>query len=692
MSGPRVTTASHDGNGGGDRRSSRDPQNGPPGLQSRRDPQRDPAARAAPECPDRRRRWRGRRHHRRLSPGPARRARRTAGRAGGADGGLDLPLGRSRRPAARRPHADPDEHVRRRAVPAAPGRRPAAGLGRERQHQARLERGAAGGDPPAGRLGTHVRPAAGGDLPPRGRRAVPAGGSRRRDRRVLPAVGRAARPLAAHLRAGGRRPRGRRPDLHPHPRARDRHPRGPARAARAEGAHRPRRRRVRGGRRLRRDVRGRDRAVGGRAAADRADVAPVRGHRGDARGGRGRPRWALRSPAQPARPRPARVLPAGGRRPGRRRLRARPGAVHRDERQVRRDPGRLQRPAAARRLGPPGGDLRERAAPGARARRDRDPAGGQRAGGLHPRQRVLPGRDRGGRTVRGGGLLRARHRRRGRHRQGGGRVDRRRGPGVRRVAHGHPPVRPGLPLALVHPRADRGDVRHLLRHRLPRPAAVLGAAAAHVPRVRLARRARGGVRREGRLGTRRALRPRPRADQGSRGDLGVQDPPSFLDQRRGRARGAPAAGMGGAGLVGVAGRRAPRDPGVGGAVRRVVVRQARGPGPPCRRLPGAGVRQPGRARRRRRHVHPVPERPRRDRDGRHRHPAGGRPLQDRHRHGLGQRGPGVAAAAGARRAGRRRRRRRQRGRGLLRALGAALARGAGAASRPRTCPTPPSPS
>ena len=115
-------------------------------------------------------------------------------------------------------------------------------------------------------------------------------------------------------------------------------------------------------------------------------------------------------------------------------------------------------------------------------------------------------------------------------------------------------------------------------------------------------------------------------------------------------------------------------------------------GPRRRRLPGAGVRQPGGARRRRRHVHPGAERPRRDRDGRHRHPAGGRPLQDRHRHGLGQRGPGVAAAAGARRAGRRRRRRRQRGRGLLRALGAALARGAGGRSRPRTCPTPPSPS
>ena len=45
--------------------------------------------------------------------------------------------------------------------------------------------------------------------------------------------------------------------------------------------------------------------------------------------------------------------------------------------------------------------------------------------GVHARQRVLPGRDRGARAVRGRRLLRARPRGRGRHRQGDGRVDRR---------------------------------------------------------------------------------------------------------------------------------------------------------------------------------------------------------------------------------------------------------------------------
>ena len=327
---------------------------------------------------------------RRLSPGPARRARRTAGRAGGADGGLDLPLGRSRRPAARRPHPDPDEHVRRRAVPAAPGRRPAAGLGRERQHQGRLERGAAGGDPPAGRLGAHVRPAAGGDLP----RARSPSCSRRRISAAwlggcfLPSDGQLdpsqlTSALAAGARAGGVRIFTR------------------TRVLAIDTLEDRHGRRVRRVRTDRGDV---ECEVvvdcGGMYAAEIARLAGVRlpivpmSHQyvvteampAVVEAARGGP-----AAAQPPRPRPARLLPAGGRRPGHRRLRARPGAVHRDERRYDAIPADFNG-----RLLPDDWDRLEEISANAQRRvpahrRGRDPAGGQRAGGLHAGQRVLPG-------------------------------------------------------------------------------------------------------------------------------------------------------------------------------------------------------------------------------------------------------------------------------------------------------------
>ena len=63
----------------------------------------------------------------------------------------------------------------------------------------------------------------------------------------------------------------------------------------------------------------------------------------------------LRTPrtaaADAARPGSARLLPAGGRRPADGRLRARSRRLHRRAQPSRRDPGRLQRPAAARRTG-----------------------------------------------------------------------------------------------------------------------------------------------------------------------------------------------------------------------------------------------------------------------------------------------------------------------------------------------------
>ncbi len=82
---------------------------------------------------------------------------------------------------------------------------------------------------------------------------------------------------------------------------------------------------------------------------------------------------------------------------------------------------------------------------------------------------------------------------------------------------------PRVPLPVVHARPHRRDLCDLLRHRLPGPAALVGAPAAHVPGVRVARGARRRVRREGRLGARRALRPPPVGDQGILG--GSPTPP-----------------------------------------------------------------------------------------------------------------------------------------------------------------------
>ena len=77
---------------------------------------------------------------------------------------------------------------------------------------------------------------------------------------------------------------------------------------------------------------------------------------------RGRP-----AAADAARSRPARVLPAGGRRAGDGRLRTRPGAVDRLGAQLRRGARRLQRPAAGRGLAALRGAQRPRPAPRARS-------------------------------------------------------------------------------------------------------------------------------------------------------------------------------------------------------------------------------------------------------------------------------------------------------------------------------------
>ena len=82
----------------------------------------------------------------------------------------------------------------------------------------------------------------------------------------------------------------------------------------------------------------------------------------------------------------------------------------------------------------------------------------QRPRGLHARRRVHPRRVRGARVLGRRGVLRARSRGRGRHRQGHGRVDRRGAARVGPLAHGHPPLRPPVPLAELHARSATIEV------------------------------------------------------------------------------------------------------------------------------------------------------------------------------------------------------------------------------------------
>ena len=71
---------------------------------------------------------------------------------------------------------------------------------------------------------------------------------------------------------------------------------------------------------------------------------------------------------------------------------------------------------------------------------------------------------------------------------------------ARPLAHGHPPLRRPIPLALLHAQANPRDLRDLLRHPLPRPRARGRPAAAGVAGQRLASRARRRLRREVGLG------------------------------------------------------------------------------------------------------------------------------------------------------------------------------------------------
>ncbi len=122
-------------------------------------------------------------------------------RARRADQRVDVPLGRAGRPAARRPDADPDEHVLGRALPRVcrtattrrAGSRAAGSSSRPRPERlAEIRRQIS--------WATHVRPAAARDLGRRGRRAVPVDGSRRRRRGGLPRVRRVSRSRPSSVR------------------------------------------------------------------------------------------------------------------------------------------------------------------------------------------------------------------------------------------------------------------------------------------------------------------------------------------------------------------------------------------------------------------------------------------------------------------------------------------------------------
>ena len=270
---------------------------------------------------------------------------------------------------------------------------------------------------------------------------------------------------------------------------------------------------------------------------------------------------------------------------------------------------------------------RERDPQGAVARGDGGREADQRARGVHPGRRVHPRPERRPRLLGRGGLLRARARRRRRDGEARRRVDRRGNAEPRRLADGLAPLRRRLPEPRVHAGADEGDLLDLLRRQVPRPRATRGAAAARLSGVRPAAGARSRVRREIGLGARELVR---------------------VECARGRREPAPAR-LGRETLVAGDRRRAPRLPRGGGALRRDLVRQARGFRRGRGRAARAPLRQPRRPGGRRDHVHADAERTRRDRVRLHGHPARRGSLPDRHGNGVRSPRPRLDPPARARR-------------------------------------------
>ena len=232
---------------------------------------------------------------------------------------------------------------------------------------------------------------------------------------------------------------------------------------------------------------------GDRAAA--LGRALLRGHRADRRGAPG--------PADPARPGRLHLHQGGGRRAGRRRLRARGQALGR----ARRAALPVRVPAAGGGLGPlrdPDGQ-RDPADPGARRDRDQDVL--QRPGELHPGQPVHPRRGAGAaELLRRRRLQLGRHRVRGRRRAGAGRMDRRGRAEPGPVRGRHPPLRRLQRQQPVAARPGQRGPRPALRDAVAEPRAGHRPAVPPLPGVSPAQAGQRLLRQQDGLGARELLR------------------------------------------------------------------------------------------------------------------------------------------------------------------------------------------
>ena len=238
----------------------------------------------------------------------------------------------------------------------------------------------------------------------------------------------------------------------------------------------------------------------------------------------------------------------------------------------------------------------------------------QRARGVHAGRRVHPRPVRRARLLGRGRLLRARARGRRRHGPARRRVDRGGRAEPRRVGDGLPPLRPPLREPRVHARAHGRDLLDVLRRQVPRARAAGRAAAAHSRRPTRATQELGAAFGE-KSGWERVNWFEPNAAPGDeslrpRGWAGRLWSPAI-------------------GAEHVACRT------TAALFDETSFAKIEIAGSGARRVPRAAVREPGRPRRRRYHVHPDAQPSWRGRVRLHRHAPCGGPLP--HRHGDGVR-------------------------------------------------------
>ena len=501
-------------------------------------------------------RGRRRRDVDRVPPRRARLDRHRAGRPGGADLGLDVPQRGAGRAAAEHRHADPDDDVRRRAVPAAGGGdrgRPVVARGRVAPPG--VEPGPLRGAPAAGRLGGELRAPDRADLGDRGARPVPADDDRWRAGRGLAADRRLARPsnLAFALAAGARSAGATILNHH-----------------RVVGIGVQRRagdRRGRGARRRALDHRGRGR--GQRGGMYAPEIGRLAG---------------ITLPIIPMAHQYLLTAPIEGVEPGLPQLRDPDNLVYFREEVGGLCMGGYERNPMPWALDGVPPDFNHRLLDPDWPRFEEIMAGAIRRvpaiadapvtrmingpEGFTPDNEFILGEIGGPRAVRRRRVLRPRHRRGGRHRAPGGELDRRGRARARPVEDGHPALRRAVPEPLVHARPELRELRDLLRHPLPQRGTAGRPAAPRLTGVFAPRGPRRRLRGEVVVGARELVR----AERGGarRG-------------RRGRTRGAPARA---AGRASTGARRSGRRP------------SRRGRPPPCstrRRSPRSRSRVPARS-------------------------------------------------------------------------------------------------